>query len=107
MKKEEALIELAQLINKLRNECLTGDRYLPMGDVRRYNELVHSLYGDELGEDPEIIAANELWKKKKNCKECEHYLPERPPYEVYDYCDLLQDIPDGGKACPLKQEAKE
>ena len=103
MKKEEALIELAQLINKLRNECLTGDRYLPMGDVRRYNQLAHDLWGDELGEDPEIMAADALWKKKKNCKECEHYLPERPPYEVYDYCELMQDIPDEGKACPLKQ----
>lgn len=102
MKREEALIELAQLINKLRNECLTGDRYLPIGDVRRYNQLVHDLWGDELGEDPEIMAAAELQKKKKDCTRCEHYLPERPPYEVYDYCDLLQDIPDGGKACPLK-----
>ena len=66
MKKEEALIELAQLINKLRNECLTGDRYLPMCDVRRYNELVHGLWGDELGEDPEILEA--LSKKEKTTK---------------------------------------
>ena len=46
-----------KLINKLRNECLMGDRYLPMGDVRRYNQLVYELYGDELGEDPEILEA--------------------------------------------------
>lgn len=57
MTKEERLTELARLINKLRNECLMGDRYLPIGDVRRYNELVHALYGDELGEDPEIMEA--------------------------------------------------
>lgn len=98
MRREEKLEEMGELADHIIGALRSGT-FIPMSFVRRYNDLVQAVFG---GEDPEIMAADALWKKKKNCKECEHYLPERPPYEVYDYCDLLQDIPDGGKACPLK-----
>lgn len=94
MTKEERLTELARLINKLRNECLMGDRYLPMGDVRRYNQLVYELYGDELGEDPEILEALSKMEKTTRWIPVTERLPkENGRYLVRYVRDI--DLEDG------------
>ena len=53
--REKRLKELAEIIGRVRP--LLGQDYIPMCDIRRYNQLMKELFEDELGEDPEIEEA--------------------------------------------------
>lgn len=57
MKREEKLSELARITVGIRNRI--GSEYLPAADVRRYNQLMKELFGDMLGEDPEVQEGKE------------------------------------------------
>lgn len=55
MNREEKLMEMTELANHIMG-ALNAGTFIPMSYVRRYNDLVQAVFGEE---DPEIKEANE------------------------------------------------
>ena len=64
MNKEEKLAELTRIAKEIINGLAYGPKYIHLASVRRYNKLCSELYGDVLGEDPEVREARERKEKE-------------------------------------------
>ena len=51
---EEKTAEFNAVTKRIMETIAGGEEYIPMADVRRYNQLMQEIWGDEIGADPEL-----------------------------------------------------